>query len=278
MAPTDTSAPNLTVRGVAVPKLGLGTWQITGDACVEAVRDALAIGYRHLDTARAYDNEAEVGRGIAESGLDRSEIFLTTKIWMDDFAPDRLRPAAEDSLAKLATDRVDLLLLHWPSPDVALEETLGALVELRDEGLIGELGVSNFPAGQLRRALELAPVFTDQVELHPFLRQPALHEIAAEHELMLTAYAPLAHGKVLDDPTLREIGAAHGKSPGQVALRWLIDQPLVCAIPKASGHERRAENFDVFDFALADEDRERIDALPKDRRDFSPRFAPDWED
>ena len=278
MAPTDTSEATLTVRGVAVPKLGFGTWQITGEDCVEAVRDALAIGYRHIDTARAYENEAEVGRGIAGSGVDRADIFLTTKIWTADFEPGRLRAAAEDSLSKLGTDYVDLLLLHWPNPDVAVEDTLGALVELRDAGRIRELGVSNFPAGQLRRALDVAPVFTNQIEFHPFLRQPAQFEISAEHDMMITAYAPLAHGKVPDDPTLREIGEAHGKSPGQVALRWLIDQPRVAAIPKASSHERRAENFDVFDFALSDEERDRIDALPKDQRDFSPSFAPDWDD
>ena len=278
MAPTDTSEATLTVRGVAVPKLGFGTWQITGGDCVEAVRDALAIGYRHIDTARAYENEAEVGRGIADSGVDRSDIFLTTKIWTADFEPDRLKAAAEDSLSKLGADYVDLLLLHWPNPDVPVEATLGALVELREAGRIRELGVSNFPAGQLRRALDVAPVFTNQIEFHPFLRQPAQFEISAEHDLMITAYAPLAHGKVPDDPTLREIGEAHGKSPGQVALRWLIDQPRVAAIPKASSHERRAENFDVFDFALTDEERDRIDALPKDQRDFSPSFAPDWDD
>ena len=278
MAPTDTSEATLTVRGVAVPRLGFGTWQITGGDCVEAVRDALAIGYRHIDTARAYENEAEVGRGIADSGVDRSDIFLTTKIWTADFEPDRLKAAAEDSLSKLGADYVDLLLLHWPNPDVPVEATLGALVELREAGRISELGVSNFPAGQLRRALDVAPVFTNQIEFHPFLRQPAQFEISAEHDLMITAYAPLAHGKVPDDPTLREIGEAHGKSPGQVALRWLIDQPRVAAIPKASSHERRAENFDVFDFALTDEERDRIDALPKDQRDFSPSFAPDWDD
>ncbi len=278
MAQTDTSARTVTVRGTAVPNLGLGTWQITGEACVEAVEDALAIGYRHIDTARAYENEAEVGRGIARSGVDRSEIFLTTKIWIADFEPRALRAAAEDSLTKLGTSYVDLLLLHWPNPDMPVADSLQAMVELREDGLIRQLGVSNFPPGQLRRALELAPVFTNQVEFHPFLRQPALHEVAEEHDLLLTAYAPLAHGKVPADPTLREIGEAHGKSPGQVALRWLLDQPRVVAIPKASSHGRRAENFDVFDFALSPAETARIDALPKDQRDFSPSFAPDWED
>ncbi|HEX8103188.1 MAG TPA: aldo/keto reductase [Solirubrobacteraceae bacterium] len=272
------SPETLSVRRVPVPRLGFGTWQITGRDCERAVADALEIGYRHIDTARAYGNEREVGRGLAASGLARDEIFLATKLWMDEFEPDRLRAAAEDSLARLGTDYVDLLLLHWPNPDVPLEATLGAMVELREAGHIRELGVSNFPPGHLRRALAAAPVFTDQVELHPFLGAPALFEISEEQDVMITAYAPLAHGKVVDDPTLREIGEAHGKSAGQVALRWLLDQPRVAVIPKASSPERRRENFDVFDFALSAEQRAAIDALPKDRRDFSPEWAPDWAD
>lgn len=269
---------HLEIRGTRVPSIGFGTWQITGGDCVDAVRDALEIGYRHIDTARVYDNEAEVGRGIAHSGVRREEIFLTTKVWMDDFEPDRLGRAAEESLSKLGTDYVDLLLLHWPSEDVPLARTLEAMVDLRDAGRIRQLGVSNFPPSLLREALEHAPVFTDQVELHPFLGQDALLSIADEHDLMVTAYAPLAHGKVPDDPTLREIGGAHGKSPGQVALRYLLDKPRTAVIPKASSHERRAENLDVFDFSLSDDERARIDALPKDRRDFSPSWAPkSWD-
>ncbi len=278
MAITDTSPRTLSVRGVAVPRIGFGTWQITGDACEDGVRDALEIGYRHIDTARGYENEREVGRGIKASGVAREEIWLTTKIWIEDFEPESLKACAEDSLRSLQTDFLDLLLLHWPNPAVPLEDTLGAMVELREEGKIRELGVSNFPQGHLRRALAVAPVFTDQVEMHPFLGWPELFEIAEETDLMLTAYAPLAHGKVPDHPVLGEIGEAHGKTAGQVSLRWLIDQPRVVAIPKASSHDRRAENFDVFDFELTDDERARIDALPKDQRDFSPAWAPDWDD
>jgi 2,5-diketo-D-gluconate reductase B len=276
------TAPNQTtetieIQGTRVPRLGFGTWQIEGSDATGAVRDALEIGYRQIDTARAYGNEAEVGAGIAGSGVDREDIFLTTKIFPGDFEPDAVKAAAEDSLRSLRTDYLDLLLLHWPDDSVPLERTLGALTELREAGLIRNLGVSNFPAGLLERALEHAPVFCDQVEYHPFLGQDRLLELARERDVLVTAYSPLAHGRVPDDATLAEIGSSHGKTAGQVALRWLLDQPAVSPIPKASSHERRVENFEVFDFALTDEERARIDALPKDDRQIDPDFGPDWD-
>lgn len=277
MTTIDASMRALEIQGTTVPKLGFGTWQIEGPDAEEAVRDALEIGYRHIDTARAYDNEQEVGRGLASGGVERREIFLTTKIWREEFEPADLRAAAEDSLTSLGTDYLDLLLLHWPNEDVELAATLGAMVQLRDDGLIRHLGVSNFPSGMLREALDLAPIFADQVEFHPFLSTPPLLELAVERDFMLTAYSPLATGKVMEDETLREIAEAHGKRPGQVALRWLLDRPNVAAIPKASSHQRRVENFEVFDFELTAEERARIDALPKDRREIDPGFAPDWD-
>jgi 2,5-diketo-D-gluconate reductase B len=277
MTTIDASMQGLEIQGTTVPKLGFGTWQIEGPQCQEAVEDALAIGYRHVDTARAYGNEPEVGRGLEAAGIPRRELWLTTKIWREEYAPDDLRRAAEDSLGNLQVNCVDLLLLHWPNPDHPLEETLGALVGLRDEGLIKHLGVSNFPAGLLGEALKIAPIFADQVEFHPFLGQDALRQLAVENDFMLTAYSPLARGKVPQDPTLNEIAEAHGKTAGQVALRWLLDQPQVSAIPKASSHERRVENFEVFDFRLSDEERARIDALPKDQREIDPGFGPDWD-
>ena len=275
-APNET-AETIVVQGTRIPRLGFGTWQITGPDAEEAVRDALEIGYRQIDTARAYENEEEVGAGIASSGVDRSEIFLTTKIFPGEFEPDDFKAAAEDSLRALRTDYLDLLLLHWPDPDVPIERTLGAMVELKDAGKIRDLGLSNFPAGMLSEALEHAPVWCDQVEYHPFLGQDRLLELARERDLLITAYSPLAHGKVPGDPTLTEIGEAHGKTAGQVSLRWLLDQPNVSPIPKASSHERRVENFEVFDFELTDEERARIDALPKDVRTGDPDFAPDWD-
>jgi diketogulonate reductase-like aldo/keto reductase len=267
----------LDIQGARIPRLGFGTWLLEGDDAYAGVRDALEIGYRHIDTARAYENEQEVGRAIADSGLDRGELWITTKIWTSEFAAGDLERAAEDSLRKLRVDHVDLLLLHWPNPEVALEESLGALARLREDGRIGHAGVSNFPAGMLQRALEVAPLLADQVEYHPFLAQDALLEVCAANELTLTAYSPLAHGAVPKDPDLTQIGAVHGKTAGQVALRWLLDQPLVTTAPKASSHDRRLENFEVFDFALTDEDRARIAALPKDRRRTDPPWAPDWD-
>ena len=268
----------LTVQETEIPRLGYGTWQVTGSDATDGVRDALEIGYRHIDTARAYGNEAEVGEGIAAAGVDRGDIFLTTKIWLDDFEPAKLKAAAEDSLRRLRTEYVDLLLLHWPSAGVPMERSLEAMGALREAGRIRHAGVSNFPAGMLARALEITPLLADQVEFHPFLAQDRLLALAQERDLTLTAYSPLAHGKAVGHPELTAIGEQYGKSAGQVALRWLLDQPNVTVLPKASSHERRLENFDVFDFRLSDDDRERIAALPKDVRTADPAWAPDWED
>ena len=265
------------LQGTRVPVLGFGTWLITGADATEAVRDALEIGYRQIDTARAYENEREVGRGIADSGVTREEIFLTTKVPPDDASADDVQRDCEQSLERLGVDYLDLLLLHWPSPGVPLEETLKALTALQADGRIRNLGVSNFPAGLLQQALDLAPVFCNQVEYHPFLDQSRLLELARAHDMLITAYSPLAHGKVPGDETLNQIGAAHGKTAGQVALRWLLDQDHVSPIPKASSHERRIENFEVFDFELTAEQRAEIDALPKDVRTADPPWAPDWD-
>jgi 2,5-diketo-D-gluconate reductase B len=267
----------LTVRGTEVPKLGYGTWQVTGRDAEEGVEDALRLGYRHIDTARAYENEDEVGRGLKASGVDRGDIFLTTKIWTADFHHDDLVAAAEDSLRRLQVDHLDLLLLHWPNPDVPLAETLGAMVALQERGLIRHLGVSNFTTALVEEALRHAPVFANQVEYHPYLGQGALAAQAREHDLLLEAYSPFAHGRLHDDPVLTEIGEAHGKTAGQVALRWLLDQPQVCTLPKASSHERRAQNLDVFDFELSDEERSRIADLERGRRTADPPWAPEWD-
>jgi 2,5-diketo-D-gluconate reductase B len=264
------------VRGVRVPALGFGTWLVTGQDATDGVRDALEIGYRQIDTARAYENEREVGRGIADSGVPRDEIFLTTKVPHDEATAGEVERDAEQSLERLGVDRLDLLLLHWPNPEVPLEETLNALNKVREDGRTREIGVSNFPAGLLRQALEIAPVFCNQVEYHPFLDQSRLLDLARENEVLITAYSPLAHGKVPEDGTLQRIGERHGKTAGQVALRWLLDQPGVSPIPKASSHERRRENFDVFDFTLTDEDRAEIEKLPNDVRTANPPWAPDW--
>lgn len=268
---------DLDLHGDRVARLGFGTWKLTGEECVRGVLDALEIGYRHLDTARMYENEREVGRAIADSGVDRGDMWVTTKVWYDDLEPARLRASAEASLRDLGLDHVDLLLIHWPNADVPLEATLDAMHALREEGRVRHVGVSNFPPGLFRRALDHGPVFTNQVEFHPFLAQDELLAIAAERDSSVTAYSPIAHGRALRDGTLREIGDRHGKGPAQVALRYLLDTPRTLVIPKASSHENRLANFGVFDFELASHEREAIDALPKDRRESDPDWAPDWD-
>jgi 2,5-diketo-D-gluconate reductase B len=260
-----------------MPLLGFGTWQISDGEAERGVRDALEIGYRHIDTARAYGNERGVGRAIAGSNVPRAEIWVTTKIWSDDHEPSRLASAAEDSLRQLDTDYVDLLLLHWPSPDIPVEDTLEALQAVQQRGLTRQIGVSNFPPGLFRRALRAAPgIFNNQVEFHPFLAQDELLAIAEEHDNSITAYSPLAVGKAVKDPTIGEIAEKHGKSPAQVALRYLLEKPRTAVIPKASSHERRLENFQIQDFELTPEDTARLDALPKDERESDPSWGPDW--
>lgn len=273
-----THARTVTVQGVEVPKLGYGTWLVEGEDAYEGVLDALALGYRHVDTARAYGNEREIGRALADSGVPREDVWLTTKAWYEHAEPELLTRAFHRQLADLQVDRVDLLLLHWPARHVPLERTLGAMEALRAEGLARHIGVSNFPSALLREALALAPIFCDQVEYHPYLPQgPVMHE-CLEHDLLLTAYAPFAHGHVHDDPQLHAIGARHGKSAGQVALRWLLDQPNVATIPKASSHARRAENLDVFDFELSEDERAAVAALSERYlRTADPEWAPDWD-
>jgi 2,5-diketo-D-gluconate reductase B len=273
-----TQARTVTVQGVEVPKLGYGTWLVEGEAAYEGVLDALELGYRHIDTARAYGNEAWVGRALADSDVPREDVWLTTKAWYEHAEPDFLTRVFHEQLADLQVERVDLLLLHWPAPEVPLRQTLGAMNALREQGLAAHIGVSNFPSELLREALEYAPIFCDQVEYHPYLPQgPVMHE-CLEHDLLLTAYSPFAHGYVHDDSLLGEIGARHGKSAGQVALRWLLDQPNVCTIPKASSHARRAENLDVFDFELDDDERAAVAALSRRHlRTADPEWAPDWD-
>jgi 2,5-diketo-D-gluconate reductase B len=272
-----TQARTVTVQGVEVPKLGCGTWLVEGEAAYGCVTDALALGYRHVDTARAYGNEREVGRALADSGVPREEIWLTTKVQHEDAAAGDVARVFEQQLADLRTDHADLLLLHWPA-EVPLAETLGAMSALREQGLARQIGVSNFPSALLREALELAPIFANQVEYHPYLPQGAVMSVCLEHDVLLTAYSPFAHGHVHEDPVLQEIGGRHGKSAGQVSLRWLLDQPGVAAIPKASSHERRAQNLDVFDFDLDDEERGRVAALSQRHlRTADPPWAPAWD-
>jgi 2,5-diketo-D-gluconate reductase B len=266
-----------TVQGVEVPKLGYGTWLVEGTDAYEGTLDALGLGYRHVDTARAYENEDQVGRALAETDVPRDEIWLTTKVWRDDADPDQLKRTFEQQLKDLQTDHVNLLLLHWPA-EPPLKSTLDAMNDLREEGTAKQIGVSNFPSKLLEEAVQEAPIFCNQVEYHPYLPQGKVMHVCLEHDVLLAAYSPFAHGHAHEDPVLTEIGQAHGKSAGQVSLRWLLDQPHVVTIPKASSHDRRAENFDVFDFELTDDERGHIAALSKRHlRTANPPWAPEWD-
>ena len=250
-----------TIKDEKVPSLGLGTYRLTGEACVRAVERALAMGYRHVDTAQMYGNEAEVGRGIEDSGVGRGEIFLTTKVWPSDFAHDRVISKTRESLTKLRTDHVDLLLMHWPGDGIALGETLGAMRELQEEGSVLHIGVSNFSPSLVEEATQHAEVFCNQVQYHPYRSQDDLLGQAKQMDHLLTAYTPLSRGGVQDDASLKEIGEAHGKTATQVALRWLVQQEKVCAIPKATGEDHLGENLEVFDFELSEEEMDRVFSL-----------------
>ena len=236
-----------------IPAIGFGTWQLEGKTAQTMVETALELGYRHIDTAHIYGNEAEVGAAIAASGDERGDIFLTTKIWIDSYAKDDLARAAEASVKKLGGP-VDLLLLHWPKPNVPLAETIEALNAVKARGLTRGIGVSNFPSKLLKEAARLseAPLITDQVEYHPYLSQQAVLETLRDMGAALTAWSPIAQGSVVKDPVLNAIGAAHGKSATQVALRWLIQQEGVIAIPRTTNATRAAENLAVFDFDLTE--------------------------
>jgi len=249
---------------VLMPALGFGTWQLENGSARPLVEQALEIGYRHIDTAQIYRNERDVGAAIAASGIRRDEIFLTTKVWVDHFADGDLQRSAEKSLEKLGVDHVDLLLLHWPKPDVPLAQTMTALNDVRDRGLTRAIGLSNFPSALMAQAqaLSRAPIATNQVEYHPYLSQKTLIAAANAAGTSITAWSPLAQGKVADDPVLIAIGQAHGKTPGQVTLRWLIQQGVI-AIPRTKTPARIAENFDVLDFDLTDAEMAAVFALAR---------------
>ena len=266
---------HVSLQGHKVPALGLGTWLLEGRDCRRAVPEALELGYRHIDTAQIYGNESEIGAALAEAPVDRDEIFLTTKIWNDRHAPEDVVASAEESLARLRTDYVDLLLVHWPVEWDRMPATLEALDGLRERGLTRAIGVSNFTLQQFRQAAALVPVATNQVEYHPFLDQSELVAAARAADAVVTAYSPLARGGVLEDPTLKAIGKEHGKTGAQVALRWLLEQEIL-VVPKATSGRHLAANLEVFDFALTDEQRAAISGLARGERLVNPPFGP-WE-
>jgi 2,5-diketo-D-gluconate reductase A len=248
----------ITVDGLTIPLLGFGTWQLEPADARRMVAEALRIGYRHIDTAWIYKNEAAVGDGIRDSGVPRDQIWLTTKIWVAHFERDALLVQAEESANSLGFTP-DLLLLHWPKVTPSIPDTIAALNEAKDRGLTRSIGVSNYPSAQFRQAQAAsnARIVTNQVEYHPYLSLKTLRSTAEELGSSITAWSPLAQGQIADDPVIGEIAAAHGKTPGQVTLRWLIQQDVI-AIPRTVKPERAAENFDIWDFELSDDEMQRI--------------------
>ncbi len=254
--------PVVEAKGARIPLLGLGTWDLRGRVCARAVEQALRLGYRHVDTAEIYENDREVGEGVRASGLRRSDVFVTTKIWPSHFAPRELERAARDCLVRLRLSEVDLLLLHWPNPQIPLAATLGALAKVKRDGLARHIGVSNFTVALIEEALQTAgePLVCDQVECHPFLDQSKVIAACRGHGMAVVAYSPLARGNARDDPVLVRIGAAHKKTAAQACLRFLVQQNIV-VIPRTSKVERLSENAAIFDFALSEAEMAEISSL-----------------
>ena len=266
-------------QGLNMPKLGLGTWPMLGEECTRAVEQALALGYRHIDTAAAYNNEDAVGQALVNSPTPRDQIHVTTKVWWDQLQPDAMRHSMDRSLKALRSDYVDLFMIHWPTSDWDLSRTIETLVSFKEQGLARNIGVANFPLPLLRKVVEElgTPLSAIQVEYHVLLGQNALLDYARQHDLALTAYTPLARNKVSDIPHIQQIAAKHGVLPTQVALKWLLDQPNVAAIPKASSQANQLANLAALEVNLDDEDRALIAGLPKRERQVNPDFAPVWD-
>jgi diketogulonate reductase-like aldo/keto reductase len=246
--------------GYSMPRLGLGTWQLVGSMCERIVSEALELGYRHLDTAELYGNEAEIGRIIR--GVERAALFLTSKVGSENLHRNDVIRACVGSLERLGTDYLDLYLVHWPNDDIPIEETMDGMQYLVEERLVRSIGVSNFDVGRLMEAIEASevPICNDQVEYHPYRPRRELPEFCAEHSVALTAYSPFARGRVLRDPTLIRIGRKHGKSPAQVSLRWLLQKGAI-VIPKAGSVEHLKANMDLDEWELSLADMQEIDGL-----------------
>ena len=276
---------NIRTAGQAnIPVLGLGTWQSTGQDCVDVVSQALKMGYEHIDTAQAYGNEKEVGQGIKQSGVSRDKFFLTTKIFPDDmkFEPEKLIAAAKRSLADLDTDYVDLLLLHWPDDRVPLSETIPALCELQKQGLTRHIGVSNFNIANIIEAEKYAdvPIVVNQVEFHPFIKQKTLQTFLNNHHILLEAYSPLARGDVFDNEIIKEIADKHNVTPAQISLAWILADKHRIAIPKTANPDHLQGNLDAINVQLSADEIEKINGLARadGRKIEHPDYSPEWDD
>ncbi len=265
-------------QDVNIPRLGIGTFRMPGGGCQPVVESALALGFRHIDTASMYENEEAVGAAVAASGLPRESLFVTTKVWHDQLTPDGIRRAFDASLAGLGLDFVDMYMVHWPSSTMDMGAVMEAMMSLREQSLTRSIGVCNFNLPLLRQAVEDigAPIAAVQLEYHPFLGQSKVLAWLRARGIALTAYAPLAQGRAAADPVLARIGAKHGATAAQTAIAWLLDQDGVVAIPKAQRPESQKANLAALSIRLDDADRAAIAGLPKGLRYVQPAFAPDW--
>ncbi len=271
--------PIVKANGAEIPAIGLGTWQLRGDSVIQAVQAALDAGYRHIDTASIYGNESEVGEAIRTHATPRDDIFVTTKVWPSDVADGRLQKSAEDSLGRLGIDNVDLLLIHWPSDTVPLRQQMEALCDAKTRGLARHIGVSNFPPRYLEAAVRHSgePLVTNQVEHHPYLDQSTLAAACRAFGIAMTSYSPLGKGRLFKEPAVAEIAKAKGKTPAQVVLRWHIEHPMNVAIPKSGNADRIAENIDIFDFSLTEEEVDRIARLARKDGRMVAAMPVDWD-
>jgi diketogulonate reductase-like aldo/keto reductase len=272
---------SVAANGANIPAIGLGTWTLAGRTAARLVAEAIAVGYRHVDTAAMYDNEDAVGAGLRDSGVDRGEIFLTSKVWPSDIADGDLQRSAEASLKRLKTDYLDLALIHWPSKTIPLAESIRALNEVRERGLARHIGVSNFTVALLDQAVALSryPLACNQIEYHPFLNQDRVLATCRRHGMAVVSYCPLARGADLfAEPAVAAAARRHGRTPAQIVLRWHVQQDGVAAIPRSTNPGRIAENLNVFDFALDADEMAALDALRgRNHRICDYAFSPDWD-
>jgi 2,5-diketo-D-gluconate reductase B len=267
---------------MSVPAFGLGTFRLKDQVVIDSVSTGLELGYRLIDTAQIYGNEAEVGKAIAASGVPRDELFITTKIWTDNFAADKLIPSLKESLAKLQTDYVDLTLIHWPSPkgEVSVKEFMTALLEAKEQGLTRQIGISNFTVALMQEAIDVVGaenIATNQIELHPYLQNRTVADFAKRHGIQITSYMTLAYGEVLKDPVIEQIAKRHDASTAQVTLAWAM-QLGYAVIPSSTKRSNLESNLKARDLKLSDEDMAQIAALDRGHRLTSPeRLAPKWD-
>jgi len=272
---------DVSANGANIPALGFGTFRMPDADVHRILPEALKLGFRHVDTAQIYKNEQAVGDVLSASGIARPDIFLTTKVWVDRVGHEAFIASVDESLTKLKTDYVDLLLLHWPQSEMPLADRIGALNELKKSGKVKNIGVSNFSTALMAEAVKLsdAPIVNNQIEYHPYIDQSKVLTEAQKTGMSVTAYYLMADGAVPKDEVLKDIGARHGKTAAQVVLRWAVQQKDVIALSKTATESRLPENFDIFDFALSEEEMAAVHKLARpDGRIVSPaHLAPEWD-